>query len=74
MTRTKYGLLIFSLLLSGCTPLPDNSQRIESYAISDAHETTLGKNLLAYRDLGETQDGFIILDSGLDAFVARERP
>ncbi|MBE9563699.1 MAG: phospholipase D family protein, partial [Proteobacteria bacterium] len=71
MARTIYNLLIFTFLLSGCATLPDNSKRMESYAIADTAETTLGKGLQASRDLGETQDGFIILGKGLDAFVAR---
>ncbi len=71
MAHITYTLLIFFLLLSGCTSLPDNSKRIESYAITDTVETTLGKGLQASRDLGKTQDGFIILGKGLDAFVAR---
>jgi len=71
MARTTCNLLIFFLLLSGCASLPDNSKRIESYAITDTVETKLGKGLQASRDLGEMQDGFIILGKGLDAFVAR---
>ena len=71
MARTTYSLLIFFLLLSGCASLPDNSKRTESFAITDTHETTLGRGVQASRDSGETQDGFIILGKGLDAFVAR---
>jgi putative cardiolipin synthase len=71
MAQTKCNLLIFFLLLSGCASLPDNSERTETFAITDTVETTLGKGLQASRDLGETQDAFIILGKGLDAFVAR---
>ncbi|MFV2005129.1 MAG: phospholipase D-like domain-containing protein, partial [Gammaproteobacteria bacterium] len=71
MIRTTYSLLIFFLLLSGCASLPDNSGRTESFAITDTAETKLGKGLQDARDLGETQDGFILLGNGLDAFVAR---
>ncbi|NOQ90250.1 MAG: phospholipase D family protein, partial [Gammaproteobacteria bacterium] len=71
MAHTTYSLLIFFLLLSGCASLPDNSNRTESFAITDIHETKLGKGLQKSRDLGVTQDGFILLGSGLDAFVAR---
>ena len=71
MARTTYNLLIFFLLLPGCASLPDNSKRIESYTITDTLETKLGKDLQASRDLGETQDSFIMLGEGLDAFVAR---
>ncbi|NOQ89409.1 MAG: phospholipase D family protein, partial [Gammaproteobacteria bacterium] len=71
MIHIVYSLLIIFLLLSGCASLPDNSKRAESYAITDTHETTLGRRLQLARDQGETQDGFIILGKGLDAFVAR---
>lgn len=71
MIHTFYSLLLFLLLLSGCASLPDNSKRTESYAITNTLETKLGKGLQASRDQGETQDGFIILGKGLDAFVAR---
>ncbi len=71
MIHITYSLLIFSLLLSGCASLPDNSNRTESFAITDTTETKLGKDLKEARERGETQDGFIILGKGLDAFVAR---
>ena len=75
MIRTKYSLLILVLTLiltvSGCASLPDNSNRTTSFVIADAHKTTLGKNVQEFRNRGVKQDGFILLDNGLDAFVAR---
>lgn len=71
MTYFKYTLLLILLLLSGCATLPDNSGRTESFVITDTADTRLGKDLQEARDLGETQDGFILLGKGLDAFVAR---
>ena len=71
MIRTTHSLLFVILTISGCASLPDNSKRSESYTITNTLETKLGKGLQAYRDQGETQDGFIILGKGLDAFVAR---
>jgi putative cardiolipin synthase len=64
-------MLIFILTLSGCASLPDNSNRTASFTITETHETTLGKGLREFRNRGVKQDGFIILGSGLDAFVAR---
>lgn len=70
MTKTIYTLVLV-ILLSGCAGLPDNSGRTKSFVIKDNHETTLGKSIQASRDEGNNLDGFIILNDGLDAFVAR---
>jgi len=71
MIRKTHSLWLIMLIISGCASLPDNTQRTESFAIVDTHETKLGRDLQASRDLGRTQDGFIILGKGLDAFMAR---
>ena len=67
-------ILVVSLLLvaSGCASLPDNSNRHASYALSDTDDTAFGR--LAAKRIqteGQGQDGFLLLSSGLDAFVAR---
>ncbi len=64
-------LVILFLTLTGCVSLPDNSNRTETYAITDIQETKLGKGLYKFRDQGVTKDGFILLEDGIDAFVAR---
>ncbi|MCK5395800.1 MAG: phospholipase D family protein [Gammaproteobacteria bacterium] len=71
MVRKIYRLLTLVLVLSGCASLPDNSNRSESYVITDTDETTLGRGVQASRGQGNAKDGFIILGKGLDAFVAR---
>lgn len=71
LLQTIYYFLVAALMLSGCVSLPDNSNRIESYVITDGHKTALGKDVRSSRDQRNAQDGFIILDKGLDAFVAR---
>ncbi|MCK4834168.1 MAG: phospholipase D family protein, partial [Gammaproteobacteria bacterium] len=71
MIRTTYSLLVLIFTLTGCASLPDNTNRTESFAITDTDETKLGKNLQDSRDQGNAEDGFIILGKGLDAFVAR---
>ena len=71
MAHAKYSVLIFFLLLTGCASLPDNSTRTESFVFTDTAETKLGKDLQDVRIKGETADGFIMLNNGLDAFVAR---
>ena len=71
MLQRIHCLAVLVLTLSACASLPDNANRTESHVITNTGETTLGKSMLAARSQGNTQDGFIILDKGLDAFVAR---
>ena len=65
--------IIFVLLsvLSACASLPENINRTESHAYIDTQDTSLGKDMQDFRAQGKTGDGFILLSSGLDAFVAR---
>ena len=58
-------------MLAGCASLPDNTGRQESYAILHTQDTLLGSRVQSLRDQEKTDDGFLLLDSGLDAFVAR---
>ena len=69
----KKFLISFVLLslLSGCASLPENTNRTESHAFTDTQDTLLGKEVQEYRNQGKTEDGFVLLSSGLDAFVAR---
>ena len=62
--------LILLVFVTGCT-LPTNSNREESYAYQDTEATRIGKSLQLSRSQGIHGDGFVLLDSGLDAFVAR---
>ena len=67
-------IFVVSLLLvaSGCASLPENTNRQASYALTDTDNTTFGKNSAArIQTKGNGQDGFLLLESGLDAFVAR---
>ena len=59
------------LLIGGCATLPKDFDRPESYAYTDTDDTRFGK---AHRDemvAHPGQSGFLLLASGLDAFVAR---
>ncbi len=62
----------FLLLAAGCASLPENTNRQASYALTDTDDTSFGQ-LTAKRiqTEGDGQDGFLLLKSGLDAFVAR---
>jgi len=75
LTRNSYleiFLVSFLLLASGCASLPDNSNREASYALTDTEGTSFGKKTAARIETqGNGQDGFLLLESGLDAFVAR---
>ena len=58
-------------LIGGCATLPKDFDRPESYAYTDTDDTSFGKarrdEMLAHPG----QSGFLLLGSGLDAFVAR---
>lgn len=59
------------LLGGGCTTLPKDFERPESYAFTDTGDTALGKASLRARQGHPGQTGFYLLGNGLDAFVAR---
>ena len=65
-------LVSFFLFAGGCASLPDNTNRQESHALTDTENTRFGQ-IASNRSKteGKGQDGFLLLDSGLDAFVAR---
>jgi putative cardiolipin synthase len=70
----KQSAIIFLLLvfmLSGCTMLPDNVERVESHAFTDTQDTALGRSVQSHKIQGTNEDGFVLLGNGLDAFVAR---
>ncbi len=62
----------FMMFAAGCASLPDNINRQASYAFTDTDDSSLGKlTAEKIRTKGNGQDGFVMLKSGLDAFVAR---
>lgn len=69
--RNSLIILFLLSVLSACASLPDNTDRTESYAFTDTQDTYLGRNLQDDLQHGNAEDGFILLASGLDAFVAR---
>lgn len=62
--------LIF-LLLTGCGSLPDNVARTSSYSYRDTADTALGGIVREQNNSQPDQSGFVLLNNGLDAFVAR---
>lgn len=65
------SVLVLAVLLSGCAVLPDNAGRDASYAFNDTEDTSIGKSLEKAKISEAGRSGFILLGSGLDAFVAR---
>ncbi len=68
-----FWLLSICFLLSSCAALPDNSQQLYSTAPTDTDSTTLGKGVWKLSRKNPGKSGFILLDDGLDAFVARAK-
>ena len=68
------GLLsIWLLLLAlvGCATLPENVDRPSSKAFSDTGDTAIGSAIAKETSDHPGQSGFLLLENGLDAFVAR---
>ena len=63
--------LIVLILISGCASLPQNFDRPVSHAYMDTGDTSLGKARRSEIDAHKEESGFLLLDNGLDAFVAR---
>jgi putative cardiolipin synthase len=59
------------LLIGGCATLPKDFERPESFAYTDTDDTLLGKARLHEKEVHPGKSGFMVLGSGLDAFVAR---
>jgi putative cardiolipin synthase len=72
LTKIITFLLLFSLLfIAGCATLPENVDRPISYALTDTEDTSWGRIRQDERTAHPGQAGFILLENGLDAFVAR---
>lgn len=70
-----YHLLVFitalCLVTAGCASLPENTDRNPSMALQNVDDTLLGRAVAEQEALHPGESGFILLDSGLNAFVAR---
>ena len=71
MNRQLLIIFILLSLLSSCASLPENTGRTESYAFPDTQDTWLAEDVHDELKHGKDVDGFYLLKSGLDAFVAR---
>ena len=66
-----FATIMLSVLLTGCTSLPANSDRMPSFRFSDTHNSTFGRAFDIQRREHPGSSGFLLLSNGLDAFVAR---
>jgi putative cardiolipin synthase len=63
--------LLIPFLMTGCATLPENFERPASYAFTDTDNTRFGKARINEKTAHPGNSGFLLLGSGLDAFVAR---
>ncbi len=64
-------IFVALFLFSGCATLPQDFDRPASFAYTDTEDTVFGKIRRDERLAHPGQSGFLLLGSGLDAFVAR---
>ncbi len=65
------SVILSGFLINGCATLPTNFERQASYAFTDTDSTSFGKAYNRVKDVNPGKSGFLLLISGLDAFVAR---
>lgn len=70
--RITSCILILALFLAGgCATLPEDYDRQVSYAYTDTDGTGFGKARRDEKAAHQGESGFMLLENGLDAFVAR---
>ena len=66
-----FGVILALLIVGGCATLPENFEKPESFAYTDTDDTLLGRGRRDEINAHPGQSGFLLLVSGLDAFLAR---
>ena len=66
-----YMVIQALLFVGGCATLPEDFEKPESYAYTDTDDTRLGSGRRNEINAHPGQSGFLLLGSGLDAFLAR---
>ncbi len=69
--RARVLVALAALTLSACASLPTDYPRTESFALTDTHDTLLGRVVAPLASSHPGESGFNPLVRGLDAFVAR---
>ncbi|MFH1981013.1 MAG: phospholipase D family protein [Pseudomonadota bacterium] len=65
-------MALFTLaMVTACATLPDNSHRRTSHAVTGTQNTRIGTAIAAQAAANVGKSGFLVLSSGVDAFVAR---
>lgn len=59
------------LLLSSCASLPPNEHQVQSLALTDTEDTSIGRAVAGQLQGRGEDSGFFVLSNGLDAFTAR---
>ncbi|HEB66391.1 MAG TPA: phospholipase D family protein, partial [Gammaproteobacteria bacterium] len=67
----RFWLLLLLTGLTACAGLPEAPPRPASHAFTDTQDTALARSVAPLLQAHPGQDGFILLENGLDAFVAR---
>ncbi len=71
-TILQFAAALTIFMIAGCAAtLPENVERPESYAFTDTADTELGRVRAEEQAAHPGKSGFLLLDDGLDAFVAR---
>ena len=65
------SILTVLLITVACATLPEDFERPDSFAVTDTNDTRIGQAIKAEKAAHPAQSGFLLLASGLDAFVAR---
>jgi len=65
------GLILLVALLAGCASLPDNSGRNQTQVLQPTGEAYLDRHLAEEVAAHPGKSGFILLDNGVEALVAR---
>ena len=68
---TRWAAILILSLVVGCATLPENFEKPESFAFTDTDDTLLGRGRRDEINAHPGQSGFLLLVSGLDAFLAR---
>jgi putative cardiolipin synthase len=63
--------VLATLALSACVSMPPNDHQISSTALTDTDDTTMGRNVTEAVAENDGKTGVLLLNTGLEAFVAR---
>ncbi|MGW8192859.1 MAG: phospholipase D family protein [Desulforhopalus sp.] len=62
---------VFLFILEGCASLPDNSHRTFSFAYPAPEQATIAQKFTEELNDHPDESGYLLLDNGMDAFIAR---